>query len=246
MDDEDLVEVLGAEGLAVESIGLSGLQPSVRGTAPESGHRCYADGVTTAIRSPSTVLGPEDHGRRMSLAEFARAEGRGGYLYELAKGVVIVLDVPGVRHALVAQAIDEHIRVYEIAHPGTIHLLAPGSDCALRLPGLQSERHPDRALYLTPPPSDNPWNSWTPEIAIEVVSRGQEERDYGEKREEYLRAGVREYWIVDPHRRTALFLRRQGDEWSEEEKGPGAVYATPLLPGFALDLGAVFAVLACA
>ncbi|MBI4614389.1 MAG: Uma2 family endonuclease [Planctomycetes bacterium] len=178
----------------------------------------------------------------MSLADFARAEGRGGYLYELAKGVVVVVNVPRVSHGLLTQAIDDQVRVYKVAHPGVIHFLAPGSDCALRLPGLQSERHPDRALYLTPPPSDNPWDAWTPEIAIEVVSRGQEERDYGEKREEYLRAGVREYWIFDPHRRTALFLRRQGDEWSEEEKEPASVYRTALLPGFELDLAAVFTV----
>lgn len=197
--------------------------------------------MTTSTQTAPIVLGPEDHGRRLSLAEFARAEGSGGSSYELAKGVVIVVKVPGVPHALACQAADEQLRAYKTSHPGLIHLIAPGSDCALRFPAMASERHPDRAVYLTPPPSANPWDRWTPDIVIEVVSRGQEERDYGEKREEYLRAGVREYWIIDPSRRSALFLTREGDRWAEEEQGAAGTHTTQLLPGFALDLTPIFA-----
>ena len=39
-------------------------------------------------------IGPPDHGRRMSLADFEHAETVEGRLYELGRGVIIVSDVP--------------------------------------------------------------------------------------------------------------------------------------------------------
>ena len=54
----------------------------------------------------ATQIGPADAGRRMSLAEFEYAEGAPGFLYELSKGVVTVMDVPAIPHALQIDATD--------------------------------------------------------------------------------------------------------------------------------------------
>lgn len=189
-------------------------------------------------------IGPADHGRALSLDEFAHAEGLAGHGYELAKGRVLVVDVPGVPHALIVRSVLRALYAHDLANPGRIHLLAAGSDCALRLPGLQSERHPDAAVYLTPPPQgEDPWTQWIPEIVVEVVSEGKEarERDYVEKRDEYLAAGVREYWIVDPAERLLVALVRAGDRWREKKCLEGEDHVTHLLPGFTLRVGALFA-----
>ena len=45
-----------------------------------------------------------------------------------------------------------------------------------------------------------------PDIAIAIVSRDSRTRDYGEKRELYLDAGVTEYWIIDPLQSRVEFL----------------------------------------
>lgn len=37
-----------------------------------------------------------------------------------------------------------------------------------------------------------------PLLAVEVVSPGQEKRDYRYKRSEYAVRGIAEYWIIDP------------------------------------------------
>ncbi len=58
-----------------------------------------------------------------------------------------------------------------------------------------------------------------------------------EKREEYLRAGVLEYWIIDPKARTMLVLEREGDTWGEQTVTPGRAYRTHLLPGLVVKLG---------
>lgn len=55
-----------------------------------------------------------------------------------------------------------------------------------------------------------------PLLVVEVVSPGQENRDYRYKRSEYAARGIAEYWIVDPMQQKVTLL-----EWVEglyEEK----------------------------
>ena len=147
---------------------------------------------TTAIK-----IVPTDHGRRMSLADFEHAEVQEGFLYELGRGVIVVSDVPNPPHLAQVNAIRRQFSAHELSHPDRIYAIAGGSECKILLASLDSERHPDLAIYKTPPPTANEeaWATWVPEIVIEIVSPGSEERDYGEKPEEYLRFGVKEYWL---------------------------------------------------
>jgi Uma2 family endonuclease len=194
--------------------------------------------------SKTTILiGPADHGRRMSLAQFEHAEGREGYLYELSRGVITVVDVPKPRHLLLVMAIRQQLAAYISANPGRIYAIASGGECKLLIQGLQSERHPDLTIYKSPPPEgesdDEVWSQWIPEIVIEVVSASSRHRDYVERPEEYLRLGVMEYWIVDPDEGLMKVLRRSRGEWAERVVRPPAAYRTRLLPGFELPVGAV-------
>ena len=51
-----------------------------------------------------------------------------------------------------------------------------------------------------------------PDLAVEIVSPDSIERDYKKKREQYRRAGIPEYWIVDElqHELTVLTLTARG------------------------------------
>src|SRR5262245_13102246 len=184
--------------------------------------------------SPTAILiGPEDDGRRMSLEEFARAEGRPGYLYELDKGVIQAVDVPGLPHALVVQNVRSEFDAYRRANLSRIFLIGGGAETGMQMYDLQSERHPDIAVYLTMPPVDvaQPWDQWTPDIAIEVVSESSAERDYEIKPGEYLRAGVRLYLIADPRDRSMTALTRRMDQWSKRVYRSGTIKIS-LLPEF--------------
>lgn len=143
-------------------------------------------------------------------------------------------DVPNPVHFVQFMAIRRQFSAYETAHPGRIHGLAGGGECKIVLTALESERHPDLAIYKTPLPSgeEDLWAVWIPEIVIEIVSPGSEQRDYEEKREEYLQFGVQEYWIVDAERQEILILRRIGGRWREKIVRPPETYRTRLLPGF--------------
>ncbi len=189
-----------------------------------------------------TKMGPADHGKRMSLAEFDHAEVQEGHIYELGRGVIVVSDVPKPRHLLQVDHIRNQLVLYKAANPKRIRVIAGGSDCKIMVPGLESERHADIAVYKTAPPSDDndAWWTWIPELVIEVVSLGSELWDYLEKRAEYLSVGVREYWIVDMNKREILVLQRRGRRWTEKTLSPGDTYRPRLLPGFEMDVRAVF------
>src|SRR4051812_37205280 len=99
-----------------------------------------------------TIIGPGDHGRRMSLAEFEHAEGEEGQLYELGRGVVAVVDVPRPRHFRLVDATRQQLATYRNTRPGVIYGIAGGGECKILIEALESERHPDLAIYKTPPP----------------------------------------------------------------------------------------------
>lgn len=186
-------------------------------------------------------IGPEDSGRRMTLAEFEPAEAAPGYLYELGRGAVVVMDVPGIRHLLQVGEIRNQLQAYRQDHPKEIFVVASSMECKILLSEWESERHPDLAVYKLPPPGgpDN-WSLWVPELVIEVTSPGSKRRDYQEKREEYLDFGCKEYWIFDADKEEALFLRRFRGQWSEKTLGPSETYQTKLFPGLQFHCGPVF------
>jgi hypothetical protein len=194
------------------------------------------------VRKPVAV-GPEDHGRRMSLDRFDRAIAREGYRYELNKGVVEVSDVPDPRHLAQLQALRNQLIVYQEAHPEIVHSITGSNESKVLLAEDQSERHPDLSVYLAPPPEvDDVWSLWVPAIVIEVVSKSSLKRDYEDKPPEYLSFGVDEYWIVDSLKQQLTVMRRWRGQWKPTVVKPAqAKYTTPLLPGFALDLKRIFA-----
>lgn len=74
-----------------------------------------------------------------------------------------------------------------------------------------------------------------PDLAIEIVSPDSVQRDYELKRRVYDQAGVREYWIIDPDEKRAMFLLRR-DAAFVEVQPTGHVFQSEVLPGFNLDV----------
>ena len=83
----------------------------------------------------------------------------------------------------------------------------------------------------------------TPELVIEIGSPGTRKRDETIKRRLYERAGVSEYWVVDPdldivrvYRRAAEGFERPRELTAEADD----VLETSLLPGLTLPLVRIF------
>ena len=82
-----------------------------------------------------------------------------------------------------------------------------------------------------------------PELVVEIGSPGTRARDETIKRRLYERAGVSEYWCVDPELDVVRVYRREGDRFArpvELSVEAGDVLTTPLLHGLTLPLERVF------
>jgi Uma2 family endonuclease len=82
------------------------------------------------------------------------------------------------------------------------------------------------------------------DLVMEVVSgEGKDrERDLVVKREEYARAGIAEYWIIDPQQERVTVLRLRGKRYVVHgDFGKGKTATSHLLDGFTVDVGETFA-----
>ena len=81
-----------------------------------------------------------------------------------------------------------------------------------------------------------------PDLAVEILSPSTSARDRGYKRDLYAKHGVKEYWQVDTDakRITVLSLNAHGNYDVVAVYGVGQTLASPLLPGFALNLDEIF------
>ena len=82
-----------------------------------------------------------------------------------------------------------------------------------------------------------------PDLIVEVSSPRTRGRDAGAKLALYERAGVAEYWVVDPSARAVRVFRRHGTSLTRLTTLRAAAaddLDTPILPGLAMPLNRVF------
>ena len=83
----------------------------------------------------------------------------------------------------------------------------------------------------------------SPELVVEIGSPSTRRRDETLKRALYERAGVSEYWVVDPELDAVRVYRRIGDRFArplELSLEGRDILTTSLLPGLALPLNEIF------
>jgi Uma2 family endonuclease len=80
-----------------------------------------------------------------------------------------------------------------------------------------------------------------PTLVVEVVSEDDEARDYVTKREEYARAGIEHYWILDPQRRETRTLVLRNGQYEEDGLFAGdETLTSSLFPGLEIPLRRLF------
>ena len=82
-----------------------------------------------------------------------------------------------------------------------------------------------------------------PELVVEIASPSTRRRDETIKRTLYERAGVSEYWVVDPELDVVRVYRRDADRFTRPQElstEAGDVLTTSLLPGLELSLTDIF------
>ena len=81
-----------------------------------------------------------------------------------------------------------------------------------------------------------------PDWIVEIISPSTSSHDYIRKLNLYAKAGVREYWIVDPENRAVQVFLQDGNGFLRicEEYGGKEIAKAGVLEGCFIDLGKVF------
>lgn len=110
---------------------------------------------------------------------------------------------------------------------------------AMHLPNSTVYREPDLQFILHSSPTQitDDYVDGPADICIEIVSKSSIQRDHSTKLVEYEQGSVGEYWIIDPDRREARFLRLSDDGmYLAQHVDTDNNYRTPMLPDFALHI----------
>ncbi|MCG8350833.1 MAG: Uma2 family endonuclease [Chloroflexales bacterium] len=181
---------------------------------------------------------------RWTTADLERFPDADDLRYEIIQGALHVTKAPNIYHQIVASRIVAGLGAWCAAHGHGDAIATPGiilDDDDNLIPDVvwvSAERlatalRPDGKLHALP------------ELVIEVLSPGTAnvQRDRVEKLAVYGRQGAAEYWLVDWPQRTLEVYRSDGAGALQlvATLTEAATVQSPLLPGFAQPLAAIFA-----
>jgi Uma2 family endonuclease len=161
--------------------------------------------------------------------------------YELIEGELFASRAPGIPHQRVLLNLIIGLTEYLAHHP--IGILVPGSGAVFSdydavIPDLvfvRNERWDDVVA--------NDRFVAAPDLVIEIVSHGKEnrDRDVSVKRQLYGKYGIQEYWIVDPENSSVLVFRLLGETLEEiATLASDDELSSPILTDFHLRVGTIF------
>lgn len=171
--------------------------------------------------------------------DVTEADDHADRLCELIDGVLVEKTV-GYKDSLVAMEVAYRLRRFLETHDLGIVLGEAGTlrimPRQVRIPDvcfISWNRFPDRQL----PPESIP--DLVPDLAIEVLSKWNTEKEMARKLHDYFTAGVRLVWYIDPRTRSAksYTAEEQVVEVAESQSLNGG----DVLPGFELPLHELFA-----
>ncbi len=177
--------------------------------------------------------------KRITAEEFAeRPEPADGSREELVRGEIVTMSRPQQEHALVQFQIGWLLK--NLVTPNRLGWVGGES-------GVLLERDPDTVrgpdVYFFSisrmPQRPRGYPDIAPDIVVEIRSPSDRNRAIREKVREYLAAGVRLVWIVDPETQTAMVYsgNMRGVELGEDDTITGG----DVLPGFACKVAEFFA-----
>jgi Uma2 family endonuclease len=165
-----------------------------------------------------------------------------GRLVEYVDGRIEVLPVPTELHQLIVGYLYRTLFAFvESRNLGTV-LFAP-----LRIKLWEGRfREPDIVFMTQENQQRRGKQFWTgTDLAIEVVSEDDPNRDHVVKRQEYERALVREYWVVDPFQQTITVMTLNQSDQTYSVVGKfrsGEKFESSLLAGLTVHVDEVFSV----
>ena len=154
---------------------------------------------------------------------------------ELVRGVLVVKEPPGFRHGRIMVALASRLANHSDAHGLGGVVVADVGFWLER--GPDTVRGPDIA-YIAPERAPNPdfakYPELAPDLVVEIMSPGDRPGEVLAKVSDWLTAGCRLVWVVDPQRRHARVYRADGTESLVSDAS--ALEGEDVVPGFTCSL----------
>jgi len=125
---------------------------------------------------------------------------------EWVRGETLIMTLPKFLHQIILTRL---IILLNTALAGC--LIVP--EAGLRM--ISSRRRPD-IMVVDEWPQDETWVDDPPLVVIEIISPSTRNEDMIRKLVEYLAAGVKQYWILDPQYRRITILHNLSGQWGNE------------------------------
>lgn len=165
-----------------------------------------------------------------------------GQRYEILEGVLYVSPAPSFDHQFTAFKLARLLADFVEAHALGLVVVAPFD---VRLPGVADPVEPDLLFFRTgnQPQTGDQYFAGVPDLIAEVLSPGTSRLDQHVKFGVYEKAGIPEYWLVDPKSRSISVYhldtqRREYDEFGRF--GSDETVRSRLLEGFEAAVAALF------
>jgi Uma2 family endonuclease len=167
---------------------------------------------------------------------------------ELINGFIHLMSAPMRRHARVLNAINLRLGIFIEMKKGPCHVYVAPFDVRLPLHGsidddkIYDVVQPDICVICDASKLDEKGCVGAPDLIVEVLSPSTLKKDWNYKFNLYEKAGVREYWIVDPKTKvTTVFVLQPDGEYDL-----GTVYEcnqqapVAILEGLVISLNEIF------
>jgi Uma2 family endonuclease len=170
-----------------------------------------------------------------------------GERYELIGGEAYAMSAPNDSHQAISGEIFRQIANY--LHGKACKVRAAPYDVRLFYAEDESDDtvvQPDISVICDEKKRGPEGCRGAPDLVIEILSPTNTGEEYVRKFNLYLRAGVREYWVVAPQSKTVqVFELRDGSYrgtfYAAEGAAPGAAVPSAVLEGLSISLSEVFA-----
>jgi Uma2 family endonuclease len=158
---------------------------------------------------------------------------------ELVEGKIVAMTPPGEEHGTIEANITFALKLYLKSNP--IGKVVTGEG------GVITRRDPDtvRGVDVMFIAADRPARDTTkflpfaPDLAVEIISPSDRWSEIEAKIEEYLSAGTRLAWVVDPRSKTVRVYRPDAD--IRRLTTADTLNGEDVLPGFSMAVSEVFA-----